>query len=349
MRKFFPLLVSLFMVFFLVSPVAAAPLASSSQTYTVLVGAENTSSKVGIMSFFPGTLKVHVGDTVVWKVQTHEIHTVSFLAGGVMPDLLIPAPAFGPAAMQFNPAVAFPAVPTGGMYDGTTFANSGILSTDPGQSTQFSLTFTQPGSFPYLCLVHGMMMSGTIEVVNSLVSIPSPSAVLANAKVQMTVQLAMGQKYIGQGMALVPAPVHHSDGTTSYTVMIGYSKGHVDLMRFFPDKLVVHPGDTVNFMLSPTDGAPHTVTFLNGNPDISLLTVVPGNPPVLLLNSQVEFPIQPGVPLSSNGVFSSGLLAPGSPFTSYSLTIGSQLGTFNYQCLLHDTSGMDGVIQVVGK
>jgi plastocyanin len=106
-------------------------------------------------------------------------------------------------------------------------------------------------------------------------------------------------------------------------------------------------GDTVNFMLSSTDMAPHTVTFLNGNPDISFVTVVPNppNPPLLLLNPQVVFPINPGLPLTRTGVFSSGLLVPGQ-FTSYSWKIGNISGSISYQCLLHDTSGMVGSLYV---
>lgn len=340
------------MVFAFTSPVVAAPLNASAQTYTVLVGAENVGAGIGVMSFFPGSLKIHVGDTVTWKVQTHEIHTVTFLAGGAMPDLLIPAPnpPFPTGAMMINPQAAFPVAPANDLYDGTTYASSGLLSTDPGQATQFSLTFTREGTFPYVCIVHGMMMSGTVTVVGASVPVASPEAVLSAAQHQMELQLARGRVYLGLGRSQVPAPVHHPDGTMTYSVFIGYSKDAVDLMRFFPNKLVVHPGDTVNFMLSPTNVAPHTVTFLNGGADIPLVVPVdnPGGPPFLLLNPQVVLPSQPGVPLSRSGVYNSGLLAPGGPDT-YSLRIGNQLGTYEYECLLHDTSGMVGVIKVVEK
>jgi hypothetical protein len=57
--------------------------------------------------------------------------------------------------------------------------------------------------------------------------------------------------------------------------MIGFMSGQIDLMRFFPNKLVVHPGDTVEWTLSIDNGAPHTVTFLNDNPDISFVVPVP--------------------------------------------------------------------------
>jgi plastocyanin len=325
--------------------------ANSAQTYTVLVGAENLSRASGVMSYFPETLHIHVGDTVLWKQNTHEIHTVTFLAGAPAPTLIIPAPAnFPVGSLMLNPQVAFPTAPLNGMYDGSTYANSGIMSTDPGQPTQFSLTFTQEGTFAYICLVHGMMMSGTVVVEAPSVNIPSPAAVSTQAQKTIVQQLAHANALFGEAMSHVPSPQHNPDGSTSYTVLIGWSKGQYDLMDFFPGNLVVHPGDTVNFVLSPTNDAPHTVTFLNGAPDISFIIPVPNppGPPILLINPEVLMPINPGQPLTQTGIYSSGLLSPGGPGpTSYTLKIGDIQGKIPYQCVLHDTSGMDGLLKVV--
>jgi plastocyanin len=328
---------------------------NSAQTYTVLVGAENLSRASGVMAYFPETLYIHVGDTVLWKQNTHEIHTVTFLAGTPAPVLIVPVPPpppILPGPLMLNPLAAFPTVPAGGIYDGTTYANSGIMSTDPGNPTQFSLTFTQEGTFPYLCLVHGMMMSGTVVVEGPSVNIPSPAAVSAQAQKTIKLQLAHANALFGEAMSQVPPPQHNADGSTNYTVLIGWSKGQYDLMDFFPSKLVVHPGDTVNFMLSEANDAPHTVTFLNGAPDISFIIPVPNppGPPILLINPDVLMPINPGQPLTLNGIYSSGLLAPGGPGpTSYTLQIGDISGNIPYQCILHDTSGMEGLLKVVPK
>jgi plastocyanin len=68
-----------------VMPAAAAQTAIGStggmQTYSVIVGAENVTRGITVNAFFPAVLHVHVGDTVVWKQNSHEIHTVTFLAG----------------------------------------------------------------------------------------------------------------------------------------------------------------------------------------------------------------------------------------------------------------------------
>ena len=90
--------------------------AASTQTYTVLVGAEDLSRHSDVMAFFPETLHIHVGDTVLWKQNTHEIHTVTFLANTPEPALILPAPAsFPPGSLMLNPQVAFPTAPLNGM------------------------------------------------------------------------------------------------------------------------------------------------------------------------------------------------------------------------------------------
>ena len=324
------------------------------QTYTVMVGAEKVSRGISLMAFFPATLRIHVGDTVVWKQNSFEIHTVTFLAGAPMPELIIPAPAGQPSPLMLNPQVAFPAGPADGMYDGSTYANSGVMSLDPGQPQQFSLTFTKEGSYPYICIIHGEMMTGTIEVVGASVKVPSPEAVAKIAHKMMRNEIAHAYRLIGAARSQVPHAIKNPDGTTTHYVSVGYSKGQVMLMSFFPKKLVVHPGDTVVFELGKTNMAPHTITFLNGAADIEFVTPAPNpndpsGPPLLLINTQVLMPINAGQPLTRDGVFSSGLLdptIPGGP-TSYELKIGDISGEIPYECLLHDSSGMTAVLKVV--
>jgi plastocyanin len=355
MRRIFNLGVFLVLLVSLAMPAAIATAASGPQTYHVLVGADNVSRGISLMSFFPGTLRVHVGDKVVWDANSHEIHTVTFLAGAPLPALIIPAPSsFPEGTLMLNPQAAFPTVPPNDQYDGTTYANSGLLSTDPGQQTQFSLTFTQQGTFDYICVVHGVMMSGKVEVVADTVRIPSPTEVSKIARFTAIRDLFKSNRLFAEAMKQVPAPVHNPDGTTTHTVMLGFSKGSAMLMDFFPKWLFVRPGDTVNFVLPKVGDAPHTATFLNGGSDIPFVLPTPNpnpnpQPPVyLIINPQVLMPINMGQPLTRNGVFSSGLLMPGGPGpTSYQIKIGDISGEITYQCLLHDTSGMIGHLWVM--
>ena len=81
--------------------------------------------------FIPGTIRVHIGDTIIWTVPIVENPFIIFPAGQPVP----PFPDFA-----FTP-------PSGNAtsYDGTSFAGSGALK--PTQT--FVLTFTTPGTFPY--------------------------------------------------------------------------------------------------------------------------------------------------------------------------------------------------------
>lgn len=330
---------------------ASPAFASSPQNYTVLVGSENTTKGVSLMSFFPATVRIHVGDSVTWQINSHELHTVTFLAGQNMPDMLIPAPPnqFG-AILQVNPLAAFPIAPAGGMYDGTSYANSGIMSTDPGSFTSFKLTFTAQGSFEYVCIVHGMMMSGDIQVVGNNVAIPTPAQVTAQGQAELKAAWLTVPTVFAKAQSQITPPKKNPDGSKTYTVTLGYESGNVMIMQFFPSRVAVKPGDTILWKFSTTDTAPHTITFLNGNPDQSFGIFDPSIPAVLI-NPAVMFPSQAvlqGKPLNKTDYFNSGLLTlPG--MTSFSLKVGNISGTLVYQCLLHDTSGMVGSVFVVPR
>lgn len=347
MKKLLSLVLALaFMAGFALTPaLAAAP-----QTYTVLVGAEDANRGIDIMAYFPNTLYVHVGDTVQWVQNSFEIHTVSFMAGATtLPDILMPAPANPISPLMFNPVVVFPTVPAGGLYDGSSFVNSGLMGLEAGQVKEFSLTFTKAGTFEYVCLVHGLAMSGKIVVVAQDVSIPSPAQVNAAALAQVGKSLADASNLFLQAKADVPAPTHNPDGTTTYHVQVGFSQGNVDLMHFFPDKLVVRPGDTVEWSFGGMNMAPHTVTFLNGAAEPELIVPYPqaGGPPLLLINPAVLFPSNLSSPLTRQGFYNSGVRGPELPFPlTYDLKMGNVSGQIYYECLLHDASGMKGSLIV---
>ncbi len=344
--KIFPLMLGMILVLILSAPMAAGavPPGPSSATYTVLVGWENAHLGVDVNAYFPDNLTIRVGDTVHWLQNTNEIHTVTFLAGAAPADLIIPAPQPGPSPLVFNPVAVNPSIPAGGLYDGTTYANSGLMGRDPGQAQEFSLTFTVEGAYSYMCLVHGLMMSGEVTVVGQNADVLSPSRALASGRWQIARQLAQVPAALMAGMMQIQPPTVNSDGTATHHVMIGYADGQIELMRFFPRRLIVRPEDTVVWEMSPKNDAPHTVTFLNGEDDPSLVLPSGG---YLYLNPEVLLPQKAGQDLTRVGVYSSGLMNP-APNTTYTLVIGAMSsGPEEYMCLLHDTSGMKGTLIVV--
>ena len=108
-----------------------------------------------VMRFFPSDLTVHVGDTVTFvNRDPFTPHTVTFglePPGGIE-GLIAPA----------NRTFPFSA-PTA--YDGSFNLNSGLmLSVFPWGNT-FSVTFTVPGTYPYICGLHDPMgMRGSVTV-----------------------------------------------------------------------------------------------------------------------------------------------------------------------------------------
>jgi plastocyanin len=334
------------------------PAASQPQTYTVMVGLEQPQMGIGVNAYFPKTVTIHAGDTVHWVQNSNEIHTVTFLDGEPLPELLLPStlvPGAEPAVspLVFNPAAADPAIPAGGLYTGGigAYANSGIMGREPGQVGEFELTFPTEGTFDYVCIVHGFAMSGEVIVVADDEVIASPNQSMAQGRRQMTEALSLVPSVVRDAAGQVVPPEMNGDGTMTHTVMLGYSETvaasygdvEIDLMQFFPDRLTVRPGDTLTFEMSEYDIAPHTATFLNGAEEPDLAVFQDG---FLYLNSEVLFP-SGGDVLTRTGVFTSGLMLP-APGTSYSLVIGDvSPGLLPFLCLLHDGSGMKGELMVI--
>jgi plastocyanin len=311
---------------------------------------ENRLLGIGINAYFPGCVTIHVGDTVHWQQNSNEIHTVTFLAGTTAGALIIPATEAGaPSPLLFNPVAVNPAVPADGLYDGTTYANSGLMGREEGQVQEFSLTFTKEGTYDYLCLVHGSMMSGQVVVATCDTAIPSPLGVIAAGRKQIAEKSIQVPAVQRAAEAQIEPPVKNPNGTLTHHVMIGYMEGQIALMQFFPDLLAVRPGDTVVWEMSPHNDMPHTVTFLNGEPEPSLVIPVlqPSGPPLLYANPAVFFPSEPSPMLTREGIYNSGVMDP-VPGTTYTLTIGNMIfGPEHYICLLHDTSGMTGTLIIL--
>jgi plastocyanin len=329
---------------------------SAPQTYTVLVGFENVQQGYDVMSFFPNVVTVHVGDSVHWKINSNEIHTVSFgyAQDAVLPDFLVPAEALGypasPSPLIVNPAAADQFIPNGGQYTGGA-ANSGIMGREEGTVQDFELTFPEPGTYLYVCLVHGWVMSGTVVVKAVDERVPSPQQSTAQGNQEMAQALAKVPEVRKAAKAQVKPDVQNPDGSTTHYVLLGYSDGAIDVLQFFPDKVKVSPGDTVVWEMSPKNDAPHTVTFLNGAPAPGLFIPVPqpSGPPLIYIDPGTLFPYEPGPELMRSGAYNSGVALP-IPGPFYSLKIGDMTpGLQPFVCLLHDESGMTGVLMVTPK
>lgn len=351
---------ALLLVLAIAAVAAAAPASppgghGSATTYTVWVGAENAHRGVGIMGYFPGTIRIHAGDTVRFLQNSNEIHTVTFLGGQPLPEFVVPAATVGlpdtPSPLVFNPLATTRTQAPVSLSDQTTWANSGVMGREPGQYRSFSVTFAAMGTYDYVCIVHGTMMSGTVEVVGDSTRVPSPMKDKATARHQIARQMAKAPAVVKAARRAVEPPTKNPDGSLTHHVLLGYDKGAISLMRFFPGKVDVRPGDTVAWTMGMHSMAPHTVTFLNGGAEPELVVPVPqqDGSVVLYVNPEVLFPSTPGATLVRQGYFNSGLLTP-VPGTTFSLQIGDTTpGPLRYLCQLHDTSGMKGTLVVLPR
>jgi plastocyanin len=146
---------------------AAAPSVQTGPvTWTVLVGGQGEMEQQPMgpmgawqfMRFYPDSITVNVGDTIVWKYNAAEPHTVTFpKSGDQVPVLAIPEGGSS-QRMLFNPPAIL--AQGGASYDGTALAGSGQMGGGPQFPTEYKLTFTRPGTYDYSCAFHTLIDEG---------------------------------------------------------------------------------------------------------------------------------------------------------------------------------------------
>ena len=140
-----------------------------------VVRAGNDRREVAFFRFFPGTRQVKAGESVRFEMSADstEIHNVVF---GPEDFVAQTAAAFiSPAAqgIAYDPVSVYASDPGALTHDGANHGNgflaTGLLDADPRTAfpSSRSVTFTRPGTYRFICTVHGPSMKGTIEVASS--------------------------------------------------------------------------------------------------------------------------------------------------------------------------------------
>ena len=148
--------------------------AATTPNHVVAGFGSETVRNVLVAEFLPKDIEVHTNEPVTWTISGP--HSVSFNApedartllskgddGGyhLSPTALAPTgftpPDTGPPPTG-PPSDAPPPPVDAGAWDGTGFFSSGIMF-----AGDFSVTFTQPGTYKYICVVHPNM-EGTVTV-----------------------------------------------------------------------------------------------------------------------------------------------------------------------------------------
>jgi plastocyanin len=345
--------------------VHAAPAAQAgSQTWTVLAGGQSApvpgpdrpTSAWTYTRFYPDKITVHVGDTIIWKLNSMEIHQIVFPAPGQAYLPFTQADPANPQAQMVNPLVAFPQ--GGPQYDGTALAGSGLLGAPPSYTKEYRLTFTRAGTFPYLCPMHtAQLPGGQVAGMTGAVTVVAADQPLLKTPAQIDADAQAALTADNQAAAAAepaarqaPPPTAGPNGTTIYHGNIGWDSGALSYMRFAPADFTIHVGDTIEWTQT-SNQTPHTVTLYSGQaePPQFITQPQPGGPPKILFNPAAFAPAG-GRAYDGAGTRNSGFMpgkqdpAPGP--RAYSLTF-TQPGAYEYLCVLHDEMGMNGRITVL--
>lgn len=361
------------------APVAATPAAPAPATYHVGVDGNTADNPLGktinSIRYFPKALQVHPGDTVVFDLQdSGDPHTVALgtyvdKAAAAVAALPSAAPQDAPpppevqalphlfpegpgdaiqaAAQPCYQATGAPPlqdaceVQDGDEWKGTeSLVNSGWMAADEPFTVKISESMS-PGTYTFLCLLHGTDMSGTVTVVDKGTTIPSPEEVAATAQQELEAELA----------ALEPADTVLGTATDTKPMAGALSPKTTDsyIAAFAPENIKIPVGGTVTWTLQGV----HTIS-LEAPADAQALRV-PAPDGAVHQNPKVPMPAGgpgfagPQVSVVDGGSYSGGFRNSGigfgfpPKFATFSLTF-PKAGTFNYLCGIH--TGMKGTVTV---
>lgn len=137
-----------------------------------VVRAGNDRKEVAFLSFFPAARSVPAGTAVRFEMakSSSEMHNVVFGPEAFLAETAAKFISPGAQGIAYDPLSVYPSDRGPLTYDGTNHGN-GFLSTgliDADARTSFpsstSVTFTKPGSYQFICTVHGPAMKGRIDV-----------------------------------------------------------------------------------------------------------------------------------------------------------------------------------------
>ncbi|HEX2149900.1 MAG TPA: plastocyanin/azurin family copper-binding protein [Actinomycetota bacterium] len=283
---------------------------------------------IAVLEFLPEKVSVLTGTEVSWTFDGPEPHSVTFFPEGQTP----PPPGSDPSLNEGNE--------TEGEITGTDLVNSGLRPFGPEKAEDFKVTFSKAGRYNYVCVIHPLM-TGQVTVVEENGQADTQDEITRRGDEEYERWLEEGRA-AKQKLNSAPAGSAMQGGRTLWTVEMGATTEHTDILAFAPVKAFIKPGDRVNFINK--SGAPHTATFAGG-------TELPQNPEST--EAQNATPGASPQTLAKTGFYNTGWLPPNSPPGSgppiaartFSFEV-PEVGDYLYVCLLHLASGMTGSISV---
>ena len=317
-------------------------------TYEVGVDGSTDEFHGSFHRFFPRSLTVQPGDTVVFRrPENGEPHTVT-LGNGVPTSDPIPGGHFFEGGFGGPPrrSASMPCFLSSGLppiegcspaeqepmaFDGTQswFNSGGLLGED-----EFTLELADdiaPGTYTFVCLVHAFTMKGTIEVVGPEQPADDPEDVVARGSEELDRQVALM-------LPLVERPPSGVEGRVEAARFEGGGFA-AWANSFFPEEIEIPVGGTVTWIISHI----HTISF-NASESARPFYEEAEDGSV----RENELGAEPSGDPSGwdgSGFLNSGLRAGLSPPDEFSVTF-TDPGTYAYRCLVH--FDMEGRVNVGG-
>jgi plastocyanin len=331
-----------FLRWFLMIAILIVPQAALAESWQAAVGAQSHDLGRQALAFLPNEIWIHAGDSVTWKVETDEIHTVTFLISGQV-------------RLPFQ--VGCPGVsPDGSSYDG-----SACVTTPPlvkGQT--FTISFPTAGNFKLVCQVHENM-TGVIHVIDLSKALPHDQDFYDDQAAAQREELLSDKDGEGDHDHDGDHDRDHDHGDSHHghsarngvitgvgeiTATPGGSQSF-SVMRFLEPVKVIHAGETIEW--NNTDPVtPHTITFgvepLNPVPPSGNVTVDADGARHATINSTADS-VHSGFIVSAP---QERIGLPQAPLgsTRFRITF-THAGVYPYICALHDDLGMKGKVIVL--
>jgi plastocyanin len=301
-----------------------------------IVGAENHDNGHQALAFLPNELWIHQGDSIMWRFNSDEIHTVSFLKNG---QVRLPFFMGCPGASS-NPAV----------FDGSTCVTNTLTGSVTGET--FTVFFPATGNWKLVCLIHENM-TAVVHVLPAADPLPHDQAFYDREARKHAKELLSDKDPVKGAEASIEAKTghHHGNGVIAGYGEVSATAGGTDTLsinRFLDDRIVIHAGETVEFD-NHDPVTPHTITFgaePAGDPSqpSADVTTDPDGARHAIISSTGDS-THSGFIVAAR---QDRILAPQTPLsvTRFRVTFPNA-GEFPYICALHDDLGMKGKVIVL--
>lgn len=287
----------------------AQPMSNEPHTWHVLVGGQAAGQAIQAEGYYPRVITIDAGDTVVWTLNTLEIHSVTF--AGTCEDLSCVPPCAFVVNIDISPCGS-------ATYDGVSaIASSGRMvpaayawdDAVPHGGTTYALTFTNPGVNVYFDLsVSGMR--GVVVVQPAGTPYPfSQTQYDLQAQAQLRADLAAGTGALGDFHPLATST--NPDGTQVHRVALGTNP---------PEETSVALGSA---SVSRAEGTAHLQGIGVGtspSPTIAVTVILSGLKPGSVHAAQILLGVC-GAPAPTTGLLFSSIFVPPT-FTLNTVTAG---------------------------